>query len=39
LARRLETGADLADPDVREAVDIDGREVVIALKRSDGTAR
>ncbi|NIM50169.1 MAG: isoleucine--tRNA ligase [Gemmatimonadales bacterium] len=36
LARRLEAGSDLANPDVRETVDIDGRRVVISLRRHDG---
>ncbi|MCZ6857542.1 MAG: DUF5915 domain-containing protein, partial [Gemmatimonadetes bacterium] len=33
LARRLDIGDELSDPDVREAVDIDGRSVVIMLAR------
>jgi isoleucyl-tRNA synthetase len=37
LARRFETGAELADPDVKETVSIDGRPVVIALRRFDGS--
>ncbi len=37
LARRLETGSDLPEPDVSQRVDIDGREVVISLKRHDGS--
>lgn len=36
LARRLETGSDLPDPDVSQRVEIDGREVVISLRRHDG---
>lgn len=39
LARRFETGNDLEKPDVREAVDIDGRRVVITLQRHDETSR
>ncbi|MEJ2238411.1 MAG: isoleucine--tRNA ligase [Gemmatimonadales bacterium] len=35
LARRVEVGADLPDPDVSEVVDIDGRRVVVSLKRYD----
>jgi len=35
LARRVEVGADLPDPDVSEVVDIDGRQVVVSLKRYD----
>jgi isoleucyl-tRNA synthetase len=38
LARRLDTGADLSDPDVVQRVEIDGHEVVISLKRHDGAA-
>ncbi len=34
LARRFEVGGDLADPDGRETVDIDGRGAVIAVKRA-----
>ncbi len=34
LARRLDTGGDLAEPDSREAVDIDGRAAVIAVRRA-----
>ncbi|KPK06100.1 MAG: hypothetical protein AMS20_05380 [Gemmatimonas sp. SG8_28] len=34
LARRLDAGGDLADPDSREAVDIDGRAAVIAVRRA-----
>ncbi len=37
LARHLETGSDLPQPDVSQRVDIDGREVVISLKRHDGS--
>ncbi len=33
LARRVAAGADLPDPDVSEQVDIDGRQVVISLRR------
>jgi isoleucyl-tRNA synthetase len=36
LARRVEVGVDLPDPDVSEKVDIDGRQVVVSLKRYDG---
>ena len=36
LARRLETGSDLPNPDVSQRVEIDGREVVISLRRQDG---
>jgi len=39
LAREVEIGRELADPDVRETVDIDGLSVVIALKRQDVTSR
>lgn len=39
LARRLDTGCDLPDPDVAQRVDIDGHEVVISLKRYDGTGQ
>jgi isoleucyl-tRNA synthetase len=35
LARRVELGAELGDPDVREEAEIDGRRVVIALRRHD----
>jgi isoleucyl-tRNA synthetase len=35
LARRVDVGSELADPDVMQRVDIDGHEVVIALKRFD----
>ncbi len=35
LARQLETGNDLDSPDVRETVQIDGRDVVIALRRHE----
>jgi isoleucyl-tRNA synthetase len=35
LARRFETGSDLADPDLSQRVEIDGRDVVISLKRLD----
>ncbi len=35
LARHVDTGGDLSNPDVRESVDIDGLGVVIALKRHD----
>ena len=37
LARRLETGSDLPDPDVSQRVEIDGREVRISLRRHDGS--
>ncbi|MDH3496100.1 MAG: isoleucine--tRNA ligase [Gemmatimonadota bacterium] len=33
LARHVTIGREIADPDVHEATDIDGRRVVIALKR------
>jgi len=33
LARQVELGTALADPDVQETADIDGRRVVIAVKR------
>ncbi len=39
LARRLDIGTDLADPDVSHRVEIDGRDLVISLKRYDGTGR
>ena len=39
LARRLETAAEPAEPDVEEAVEIDGRRVVIALTRHDDSGR
>jgi isoleucyl-tRNA synthetase len=39
LARRLDVGADLPEFDVRETVDIDGREVVLSLRRHDGAGR
>jgi len=39
LARRFETGRNLPKPDLSERVEIDGREVVISLKRHDGTAK
>jgi isoleucyl-tRNA synthetase len=35
LARRVEIGAELADPDAREAAEIDGRRVIIAVRRHD----
>jgi isoleucyl-tRNA synthetase len=35
LARRLDTGSDLADPDLSQRVEIDGRDVVISLRRHD----
>ena len=35
LARRFETGSDLADSDLSQRVEIDGRDVVISLKRHD----
>ncbi len=35
LARRVELGAELGDPDVREEAEIDGRRVVIAVRRHD----
>ncbi|MCH6547111.1 MAG: isoleucine--tRNA ligase [Gemmatimonadetes bacterium] len=33
LAKRFEIGDELSDPDVREAVDLDGRSVVVMLAR------
>ena len=36
LARRLEAGTDLADPDVKEVADIDGHEILISLRKHDG---
>ena len=33
LARRLDLEADLSDPDISEEVDIDGKKVVVSLKR------
>jgi isoleucyl-tRNA synthetase len=36
LARRLEAGTDLADPDVKEVADIEGHRVLISLRRHDG---
>jgi isoleucyl-tRNA synthetase len=38
LARVLETGSDLGEADVRDTVEIDGRRVVICLRRHDGAA-
>jgi isoleucyl-tRNA synthetase len=38
LARCLESGVDLPDPDVREEVDIDGHRVVISLRRHTGAS-
>jgi isoleucyl-tRNA synthetase len=35
LARHVEFGAELGDPDVREEAEIDGRRVVIAVRRHD----
>jgi hypothetical protein len=35
LARQVELGNALADPDVQETADIDGRRVVIAVKRHE----
>jgi isoleucyl-tRNA synthetase len=37
LARRLDTGSDLPDPDVSQRVEIGGREVRISLRRHDGS--
>ena len=37
LARRIEMGADLPHADVCETVDIDGREVVLSLRRCEGS--
>jgi len=37
LARRLDTGSDLPDPDVSQRVEIDGRGVLISLRRHDGS--
>ena len=39
LARRLETVAEPTAPDVQEAVEIDGRRVVIALTKHDDSGR
>jgi isoleucyl-tRNA synthetase len=36
LARRFQIGEELAGPDVREAVDLDGRDAVVMLKRFEG---
>lgn len=36
LARRFEVGEELTSPDVRQSVDLDGRNAVITLKRFDG---
>ncbi|TDJ49515.1 MAG: hypothetical protein E2O48_00720 [Gemmatimonadetes bacterium] len=36
LARRFEVGEELASPDVRQSVDLDGRNAVVTLKRFDG---
>ena len=36
LARRLDAGSDLENPDLRETVDIEGQHVVISLRRDDG---
>ncbi|UCD23993.1 MAG: class I tRNA ligase family protein, partial [Gemmatimonadota bacterium] len=36
LARRFAVGSDLADPDVSETVDINGRQVRVSLRRHDG---
>jgi isoleucyl-tRNA synthetase len=35
LARHLEAGDDLPNSDVREAVDIDGRSVVLSVRRAE----
>jgi isoleucyl-tRNA synthetase len=39
LARSMTIGGELADPDVRETADVDGRRVVIALKRHAESGR
>ena len=36
LARRVEIGSDLASPDLSQQVEIDGRDVTIAVRRYDG---
>jgi len=38
LARRIEIGEDLADPDLRQPVDIDGHAVVVSLARLERAA-
>jgi len=37
LARQFDAGSDLDRPDLREAVDIDGHQLVLSLRRHDGT--
>ena len=39
LARRFEIGDELKGPDVREAVDLDGRSVVVMLTRFESEAK
>ncbi len=39
LARRVEIGTQLPDADVRETVDLDGRTVVLSVRRLDAGAR
>ena len=39
LSRRVELGMDLPDADVRETVDLDGRTVVLSVRRLDAGAR
>jgi isoleucyl-tRNA synthetase len=36
LARQVEVGSDLPSPDVLEEVNIDGRRVIVSLRRHDG---
>jgi isoleucyl-tRNA synthetase len=36
LARQVEVGSDLPNPDVSEEVNIDGRRVIVSLRRHDG---
>ena len=36
LARRIEIASNLADPDLSQRVEIDGRDVTIAVRRYDG---
>jgi isoleucyl-tRNA synthetase len=37
LARRVEVGSDLIDPDVSESVNIDGNTLTVTLKKHDGS--
>ncbi len=39
LARNVKIGSDLPNPDVQETVDIDGRQVVLSLRRDGGDRR